>query len=162
MSDLRALAAKLGLDDTRTLLQSGNLVFEASDNTPSQLEKMLEDATKKRLGLETSFFVRTAKEWEAIVAANPFRAEAARDPGHLVVLLLKTAPDRQHAKALDQAIPGREQAIVKGRHAYITYPDGIGRSRLTHVLIERKLGTPGTGRNWNTVLKLGAMAAANR
>jgi uncharacterized protein (DUF1697 family) len=35
---------------------------------------------------------------------------------------------------------------------------GIGRSRLTHTLIEKKLGTRGTGRNWNTVLKLAALA----
>jgi uncharacterized protein (DUF1697 family) len=44
------------------------------------------------------------------------------------------------------------------RHAYIVYPDGIGRSRVTNALIEKTLGTRGTGRNWNTVLKLGAVA----
>jgi uncharacterized protein (DUF1697 family) len=37
---------------------------------------------------------------------------------------------------------------------------GIGRSRLTHRLIESKLMTRGTGRNWNTVLKLAAVAEA--
>ena len=37
---------------------------------------------------------------------------------------------------------------------------GIGRSRLTNTLIERKLGTRATGRNWNTVLKLAALARA--
>jgi uncharacterized protein (DUF1697 family) len=42
--------------------------------------------------------------------------------------------------------------------AYIVYPDGIGRSRLTNQLIEKMLGTRGTGRNWNTVLKLDALA----
>ena len=42
-------------------------------------------------------------------------------------------------------------------HAYIVYPNGIGRSRLTNTLIERTLGTRGTGRNWNTVLKLGGL-----
>jgi uncharacterized protein (DUF1697 family) len=47
-----------------------------------------------------------------------------------------------------------------GRHAYIVYPDGIGRSRVTSTLIEKTLGTRGTGRNWNTVLKLGALAKA--
>jgi uncharacterized protein (DUF1697 family) len=37
------------------------------------------------------------------------------------------------------------------------YPEGVGSSRLTTALIEKKLGTRGTARNWNTVLKLGAM-----
>lgn len=39
----------------------------------------------------------------------------------------------------------------KGKQAYIVYPDGIGRSRITNALVERKLGSRGTGRNWNTV-----------
>ncbi len=43
-------------------------------------------------------------------------------------------------------------------YLYIVYPDGIGRSRLTGTLIETKLGTRGTGRNWNTVVKLEALA----
>jgi uncharacterized protein (DUF1697 family) len=44
-----------------------------------------------------------------------------------------------------------------GKQLYIVYPDGIGRSRLTNAIIEKTLGTSGTGRNWNTVLKLGAL-----
>jgi uncharacterized protein (DUF1697 family) len=43
---------------------------------------------------------------------------------------------------------------VAGRHLYITYPAGMGPSKLTNALIERKLGTSGTARNWNTVRKI--------
>jgi uncharacterized protein (DUF1697 family) len=96
-------------------------------------------------------------DWKAVIAGNPFSEEAARDPGHLLVVALKDAPDRAAAAALRNAITGREVVRVRGRHAYIVYPDGIGRSRLTTVVIEKKLGTRGTGRNWNTVLKLGAL-----
>jgi hypothetical protein len=45
--------------------------------------------------------------------------------------------------------------------AYITYPDGIGRSRVTAAMIEAKLGTHGTARNWNTVVKLGTLSSAS-
>jgi uncharacterized protein (DUF1697 family) len=45
-----------------------------------------------------------------------------------------------------------------GRHLYIVFPNGMGTSRLTNALIERKLGTRGTARNWNTTLKLHALA----
>jgi uncharacterized protein (DUF1697 family) len=73
-------------------------------------------------------------------------------------MFLKEAPSREDVIALQTAIKGREVVRAEGRHAYIVYPDGVGRSRLTNALIERKLGTRGTGRNWNTVLKLGALA----
>ena len=43
--------------------------------------------------------------------------------------------------------------------SYLVCPDGIGDSRLTIGLIEKKLATRGTGRNWNTVLKLAAAAS---
>lgn len=54
----------------------------------------------------------------------------------------------------DQGFGG---ARSHGKHAYITYPAGIGRSKLTTARIEDALGSRGTGRNWNTVLKLSAL-----
>src|SRR5262252_7340844 len=94
MSDLRDFIATLGFKDAQSLLQSGNLVFDAGRQAGPALE------------------------------------------------------------ALRAAIKGREVIRAAGRHLYIVYPDGIGRSRLTNAVIEGKLGTRGTGRNWNTVLKL--------
>jgi uncharacterized protein (DUF1697 family) len=159
MADLRDLLAGLGFADGRSLLQSGNLVFRSS-RSGAPLERLLEAEAETRLGLETDFFVRTAAEWEEIMAHNPFPREAERDPSHLLTLFLKDATGPAALKALQAAITGPEVVRAWGRQAYIVYPDGIGRSRLTNALIERKLGTRATGRNWNTVLKLGALATA--
>jgi uncharacterized protein (DUF1697 family) len=158
MADLRDLCGRLGLEDAQTILQSGNLVFRAKAGQASQLERVLETEAQKQLGLETSFFVRSAAEWRALVAGNPFPEEAKRDPGHFLAMPLKEAPKAAAVRALRAAIPGRERVEVRGQEAYLVYPDGVGRSRLTIALIERKLGTRGTGRNWNTVLKLHALA----
>jgi uncharacterized protein (DUF1697 family) len=160
MADLRDLLTRMGLADVRSLLQSGNLVFGANGRTATQLERLLEAEAEKRLGLQTDFFVRTAKEWKNVVAHNPFPKEAASDPGHLVVMFLKDTPSVTGVKALQAAITGREVVRAAGKHLYIVYPDGIGRSRLTNAVIDKQLGTRGTGRNWNTVLKLAAVATA--
>ena len=161
MADLRRLLEKLAMRDVSTVLQSGNVVFRAEAQPAATLERTIEETAKKRLGLATDFFVRTAAEWQSITAANPFRAEAKRDPSHLVLVVLRDAPDRTAVTALQRAITGREVVRVAGRQAYVVYPDGIGRSRLTNALLESKLGTRGTGRNWNTVLKLGALAGGH-
>lgn len=158
MADLRDFLARLGLADPRTILQSGNAVFQSGKQAPAAVERLLETEAAKQLGLQTDFFVRTAKEWGALVAANPFPDEAERDPAHLVVMCLKAAPDSRAVAALQASITGREVVRAVGRQAYLVYPDGIGRSRLTNAAIEKKLGTRGTGRNWNTVLKLAALA----
>jgi uncharacterized protein (DUF1697 family) len=157
MADLRELMTSLGLEEVTTLLQSGNAVFRSRE-TPDRLEQMLEGAAEKQLGLRVEFFVRTAAEWKAMIAANPFRSEAKSDPAHLLVLAMKTAPTTAQVKALQQAIKGREVVRAKGRFLYTVYPDGIGRSKLTSAVVEKMLGTRGTGRNWNTVLKLAALA----
>jgi uncharacterized protein (DUF1697 family) len=158
MADLRELLTKLGFADVRSVLQSGNLVFRSKARSGAPLERLLETEVEKRLAVQTDFFVRTGEEWEQAIAHNPFREEAERDPSHLVAFFLKDPAAAGDVAALQAAITGREIVRAKGRQAYIVYPDGIGRSRLTSALIERKLGTRATGRNWNTVLRLGALA----
>ena len=156
MAVLREFAEGLGFKDVTTLLQSGNLVF-ASDREPDDLERLLERETEKRLHLKTDFFVHTAKEWKAMVAQNPFPDEAARDPARFALMPLKGAPASAQVKALEAAIVGPERISVKGRALYAIYPDGMGQSRLTNRVIETKLATRCTARNWNTVLKLAAL-----
>lgn len=159
MSGLRNFVEELGFDDVRTLLQTGNLVFRSNARTGASLERLLEAEAEKRLNLRTDFVVRTDKEWAAIIADNPFPNEAKRDPRHLVVQFMKDAPPKNAVKALQAAIKGPEIVHANGRQLYAVYPAGIGRSKLTAKLMEDKLGTRGTGRNWNTVLKLGERAA---
>lgn len=159
MADLRALLVSLGFDDARTLLNSGNVVFSGGNTTTAALEQMLEKATAKRLGVHTDFFVRTAKEWAAIIDANPFPREAKEDPGHLLAVIMKEEIAAADVTALQKAIVGREVVRAKGRCAYVVFPDGIGHSKLTNLTIEKKLGTRGTARNWNTILKLAALVS---
>ena len=76
----------------------------------------------------------------------------------LLSQLLKQAANAKDVKAVQAAIAGPEIIRAEGRHLYIVYPAGIGKSRLTNALIEKKLGIRGTARNWNTVLKIAALA----
>jgi uncharacterized protein (DUF1697 family) len=74
----------------------------------------------------------------------------------VLLMPLKGAPAAGGLKALQGAIVGRETVKAVGSALYLVYPDGIGRSKLTSALIEKKLGAAGTARNWNTVLKVQA------
>ena len=139
MADLRDLVAGLGLEDVQSVLQSGNLVFRADGNAGVRLERALEAEARQRLGLETEFFVRSAAEWEDVVAENPFHEQARRDPARLVAVFLKEAPPGAAVKALQAAIVGREVLRSAGKQIYIVYPDGQGRSRLTNSRVNSRL-----------------------
>jgi uncharacterized protein (DUF1697 family) len=159
MTNLRNFLTELGFENVKSLLQSGNLVFGSRSRFGAELERFLEVEAAKRLALEIDFYVRTAEEWKSVVRQNPFRKEAERDPKHLVVLFLKNAPAPKDVALLQSEISGPELVKAKGKQAYIFYPDGMGRSRLTTAMIEKRIGR-GTGRNWNTVLKLDVIAKA--
>ena len=77
MAELRAMAEALGFAGVRTLLQSGNLVFETRGRQSTDaIEKTLAAEAEKRFGRPIDFFVRDAKEWVHVIAENPFPAEA--------------------------------------------------------------------------------------
>ena len=157
MARLRDVCADAGLSGARTLLQSGNVVFESREKKPVALERLLEDEIESVFGLHVDVMVRSAPELSAVVSANPFAKEARTDPARLLVMFCKDAIDAKSVKALQASITGRERVSAEGRQLYIVYPDGVGRSKLAGTAIEKRLATRGTARNWNTVLKLHAM-----
>ncbi len=158
MADLRAFLAELGFTDAKSLLQSGNIVFRGGSRTGSALERFLEGESKKRLELEVDYVVRNPDEWQRAIDDNPFPKEAKSDPAHLIVTFTKDVLDAARVKELQAAIQGPETVRAKGKHLYVVYPDGAGKSKLTIGLIEKKLATRGTARNWNTVMKLAALS----
>lgn len=160
MSDLREVFTRLGFPTAQTFLQTGNVVFRSERRHGPALERLIEEALIERLQLQTDVYVRSSKEWQRIIAANPFRDEAAADPAHLLVLLLKVAPGTRAVDRLRSSVQGPEIIRAVDRELYVYYPAGIGRSKLTSAALESRLGARATGRNWNTMLRLAAAMAS--
>jgi uncharacterized protein (DUF1697 family) len=158
MSELRRLFADLGFADAQTILQTGNVVFEGK--AVAGLVARIEEALANEAGVKTDIILRSGKDWEKIIAANPYPDQAEKAANWLVLMPLKDKPAKGTLDGLREAIQGRETVELAGDNLYIVYPDGIGRSKLTLDLIEKRLGTRGTGRNWNTVLKIADAAKA--
>jgi uncharacterized protein (DUF1697 family) len=154
MADLRSFFEDLGFQQVQTVLQSGNVVFQSDGRSTEELERLLEMESAERLGLRVGYFVRTGADWDAAVEANPFPEAAKDDPSHLLMICFPEAVDPAAIEAIQAANPGPELLRAVGKHLYITYPDGIGRSKLQTVPGWKTVGAPGTARNWNTVLKL--------
>jgi len=150
MADVKASCESLGWRDVRTHLQSGNVVFRSAKKDRARLAKELEGA----LGVEAKVILRDADELEKIIAANPMPEEAQRGPSHFIVVFLSGQPTAAAMQSLRDAYAGPETMHLHGSELYIEYGAGMGTSKLTNTLIERKLGVSGTARNWNTVTKL--------
>ena len=157
MPELRALIERLGHTNVETLVQSGNVVF-TSRAAPKTLEKQLEEAIEKELGVDPKVVVRTRDELAAAMEANPF--EVPDNPKDLHVTFLSGKPDTDAVKKLEAADVKPDELKFAGREIYIRYDDGMGRSELAKQLGRAKLGVAATDRNWNTVTTLLEMCDA--
>ncbi|TAG83930.1 MAG: DUF1697 domain-containing protein [Burkholderiales bacterium] len=148
MADLKTICERLKLEQVRTYIASGNVVF-GSDLTESQIVLALEAALLKHMGKPVGVLVRNASELEAIVANNPFQDS----PGNRVVALFMPTPPQPTEIA---AATGRkdEQLALGCREIYIHYGAGMADSKLKIPAAAR-----GTARNMNTVKKLAEMCA---
>lgn len=72
MADLREMAQELGFEECRTLVATGNLVFRAPEAPVCEIEDALERAFEKRFGKHVDILVRSAPDWLALTATNPF------------------------------------------------------------------------------------------
>lgn len=158
MAELKAMFVERGFEDAVTLLQSGNVVFSSKGKSREALEKLLQGETEAKVGVKCDYFVRTIEEWEKIIDANPFAEEAESDPSHLLVTVQRGEVDLDELSAFQAAITGPEIFKPGKECTYAIYPDGIGNSKVDRVPGYRKLSAKGTARNWNTVLKLAALA----
>ncbi len=157
MADLKAMLADLGFENPRSYVNSGNLLFDGWTGSTAELETLLEAESAKR-GIKTVYFVRTPKEWDALIKANPFPDEARDRPTFLIAMLLREPLAAGVEKKLADAITGPERMKAKGRTLYVDFPDGQGRSKLGPDWNKTKLSPLCTARNWNTVLKLAELA----
>ena len=147
MAELRALLESLGYGDVRTLIQSGNVVLTASKAVKPAT---LETAIAKRFGISPAVVLRTPRELENAIAANPFpRADTAS----LHIGFMAQKPAAPVVKTLDVARFQPDELAIRGRELYLHLPNGMGRSKLP-AYVDRQLKIPTTVRNWNTVAKL--------
>lgn len=157
MAELREALAQAGLAEVRTVLASGNVLF-SDPRAPEALEPLVEAVLRERFGLSSEVYVRTAEAWAALAEANPFPEAAAERPARLHLIVGREPADLARLEALRGVGPSGERIEAGDRALYLDYVDGVGESRLTPAWIASRLGFQGTARNWNTVLRLAALA----
>lgn len=158
MATLRETLESVGLTAVRTLLASGNAVFETKRTSTAPLEADIERALAERAGIETEVMVRSAASWAALIAANPMSARAIESPGKSAVMVMKTGPDLGALDSYLEKYTGPEMAAVGDRCIYLYFADGMGKSKLR---FPKGVGT-GTVRNWNTTEKIAAALGVNQ
>ncbi|HEV7718144.1 MAG TPA: DUF1697 domain-containing protein [Arsenicitalea sp.] len=152
-ADLKHAFDAMGFSGARTLLASGNVVFEAEESPG--LAARIEQGLEQKFGFPIGVVLRSQEALRAMIAADPFAAIPKDADAKLYVALLHdpvggTLPKPLRAEgdfdvlsATDYDIFAVAWRMADGR--YGAGLDQIGKHFGKGVLI--------TTRNWNTILK---------
>jgi uncharacterized protein (DUF1697 family) len=158
MEKLRVSWEQLGFKQVQTLIQSGNVVFQAAKISPQAISKKLEKQIETDFGFSADVIARTKDELEKIIAKNPFVGVRRIEPAKLHMVFLPEAPPPEAIKKLESLTLAPDKVYPAGKEIYCYFPNGVSGSSLWKHPLDRVLGVAGTMRNWNTVTKLYEMA----
>ncbi len=160
MADLRKTLVGLGFERVETYIQSGNAVVD-SKGPADKVAKDVSKALEKLMGAPVGVVVRTREQLERLIGENPFAAEAA-DGTRVHVAFLAGPAGADARAALDKIVAQypkrRDRYHLAGEHLYLHLPEGAAETKFTGKTLDKATGVIGTGRNWNTVLKLHEMS----
>jgi len=156
MADLRALIGDMGYTRVASLLNSGNLAFHAQRGTPAIHASAIAAAITGRLKVRVPVVVKSARQLDAIIDANPILAEDSLHP-RLLVAFVQDAKLLSNLAPIGSLVIAPEQFAMDKQAAYLLCARGILESKAAAALLG-KAGGIATSRNWATVLKLQALA----
>lgn len=160
MKELVTVLEGLGLQNVKTYIQSGNVVFQSKRTDTTALSAEISAAIGKSHGFAPAILLLTEDALRAAINANPF-PEGEDDPKSLHLFFLEPAPQNPDLATLEALKTETERFALIGQVFYLHAPDGIGRSKLAEKF-GRGWQVDITARNWRTVNKVLEMIGALR
>lgn len=154
MDALRTLYTSLKLEDPRSYVQSGNVIFRTKERDLVLVAKKIQNGIERSFGFRPEVILRTTSELRDVIARNPFAKRRGIDPRKLLVTFLTGDPGAEARELIRKMNTDPEELRIDGRELYTYFPNGMARPKLSWAKIERILKTPGTGRNWNSVTNM--------
>jgi uncharacterized protein (DUF1697 family) len=154
MEVLTRMLEKLGFKNVKTFIQSGNVIFEASDKNPKILTRKIENGLQKFLGYEVTLLLRTFKAVEDIVKLNPFKAIKPGPNVKMYVTFLSEKPAKKPVVPL--VSPKKDIKVIRivNKDVFSITRMQNGRFGFPNIFIEKEFALPATTRNWTTVTKV--------
>jgi uncharacterized protein (DUF1697 family) len=151
MPELKRAFESAGFSEVKTVLSSGNVVFDARRASETTLERAAEGAMEERLGQAFLTIVRPVDALRAILATDPYQTFKVSPAAKRIVTFLRQPPGTRLELPIEQ--DNARLLTLIGREVYSAYlPTPKGPVFMT--LIERTFGRAVTTRTWDTVAKV--------
>jgi uncharacterized protein (DUF1697 family) len=149
MDALKKAFESLGFRNVKTVLVSGNVVFETAKASPQKIVAEIEAKVEKTFGHEIGVVVRTMQQLKKLKNADPFKGIRVTPNTRLYVTFLARKPTGKPEIEHD--------AIVRITPTEVCTAIGLSpRFGTTELMkaVEKEFGRNVTTRNWNTIEKI--------
>ena len=153
METLRAVFAALDLNNVKTYINSGNVIFETPTSASLPLAARIEKAIETEFSLTVKVLTRKMAEIRDVIENNPFAGRSENDKNLHVFFLDEELPPEKRELLLAQNNEN-EMFAVRNREIYCLLRGGVSDSLMGKDYIGKKLKVSATARNWRTVNKV--------
>jgi uncharacterized protein (DUF1697 family) len=154
MDELIKLFELLNYKNVTTYIQSGNVMFDSSEEKPENIAEKIQKKIKKEFSFEVPVIIRTKQDLSYIINTNPFLKRKDIDHSKLHLTFLSKMQEGPIPRKIMETISGEDEFSISGKEIYLFCPNGYGKTKFNNSFFEKKLNTIATTRNWNTVKNL--------
>jgi uncharacterized protein (DUF1697 family) len=151
MTDLKKCFEGAGFENVKTVLGSGNVVFDTRSASQSSLERKVEASMKKDLDRVFATTIRPVDGLAALLASDPFKSFELAPKAKRIVTLLHAAPESRVKLPIE--LDGARILSVKGTEVFSAYVPSV-KGPVFMALIEKTFGKDLTTRTWDTIGKV--------
>jgi uncharacterized protein (DUF1697 family) len=153
MKELAALFEQVGFKNIKTILNSGNVVFEFKETSEKVIVKKIEKAIQDKYGFEITVQIRKLDDIKRLIEKNPFKDFKPDKDTHWYVTFLNNFKGK-----LPSAPRDSYKLLSIQYDALFTVMDRTkGQSTDIMAFLDKTFGKKVTTRNWNTLVKIAAI-----
>ena len=142
-----------GFLDTKSYIQSGNLVFKYPPSDIDGLQLKIKSGIADVFGFEVEVLVIESGEFSRLVGRNPFLGDHV-DKKQLYYVFTIDAPQADKVREISAEIYEGEEFSITDGCIFLYCHKGYGKAKCNNNFFEKKLKIKATARNYNTVNKL--------
>jgi uncharacterized protein (DUF1697 family) len=143
-----------GAGEPRSYLTTGNVSFDAADDSLGDLTRRVEGAIAHTLGRHQPIFIRSVPRLRALAAHDHFGRHRAEDVDERCVTFLPDGRRWDTPLPLSSRRDDVTVIVTDGLDVFSVTRRISGRTGNPGALIERRIGAPVTTRNWNTIERI--------
>ena len=151
---LRGVFEKLGFENVKTVISSGNVIFESPSRSAAKLEASIEKALPEHLGFTSTTILRSQGQIKRLVDQNPFKGMEHSQKSSLNVTFLRKK--RKIDLKFPYKVENRDYTLLGMYDGAICSVIDLTSAKTPDLMVwlEKQFGKDITTRTWKTVERI--------